>query len=152
MTSANAQPNTTFTERQFLEQQADDARHAMAQTAKLIGKNIGHTVDPRAWTAAHPWIVLTGVAVAGFAGVSLIPKKPKPAPKESQPQTGEEKQEEPEKPGIMRGILAHVFQIGWKWVASALVANIASKMSQGDSPEEADPNNASSAEAAAERS
>ena len=39
-------------------------------------KDLGRGVDPRAWTASHPWIALATAAVGGFvAATQIVPTK-----------------------------------------------------------------------------
>lgn len=39
-------------------------------------KDLGRGVDPRAWTASHPWIALATAAVGGFvAATQFVPSK-----------------------------------------------------------------------------
>ena len=122
-----------MTEREFLDQQAYQARRAMSRTLKVFGKNLGHSVDPRIWTKSHPWLSLTGAAAAGFAAVSFIPRSPKPSPPPAKPEVKSE--EEPEKRSFFAGLLVHAAKLASKWVASMVVSNVVSKMSQEDSEE-----------------
>ena len=60
------------TELEFLQQQADDARAAAAQTFHEIGAGLGKSVDVGAWTGEHPWIAMSTAAITGFATVALV--------------------------------------------------------------------------------
>jgi hypothetical protein len=122
-----------MTEREFLDQQMRQAKGAMSHTAKLLGKNLGHSVDPRRWTKSHPWLSLSAIAVAGFAAISLIPhhKKPPAPPVETKPVADEKEQ----KGGLLHSLLGHAAKLAWKWTAGMLVSNIANKMKQDNSEE-----------------
>jgi hypothetical protein len=129
-----------MTEREFLDQQMDQARQAMSRTTKLLGQNLGKSVDPRRWTQSHPWISLSGAAVAAFALISLLPhrhKKPPPPP----PVEKKEKGEPSKRGGLLHGLIGHGLKLSWRWLASVVFSNIASKMGQDDSQQPpADPN------------
>ena len=60
------------TELDYLQQQAEQAREAIARTLHEIGAGMGHSVDVRAWTAEHPWAALSSAAVAGFATIAIV--------------------------------------------------------------------------------
>jgi len=45
----------------------------------MIGEDLGHSVDPRAWTKSHPWASLATAAAGGFALVMLFPSEEKRA-------------------------------------------------------------------------
>ena len=110
-------PRAPRTELEFLQQQADDARAAVARTFHEIGGGLGRSVDVRAWTGEHPWAAMSSAAVAGFAAVALlVPSKRGRAlrrlaeieralqtrmeVKEPQPQTDHPEQPIPLKPGF----------------------------------------------------
>ena|SRR5450432_1874940 len=133
--------NMAINERQFLQQQSDEAAGALSQTIKSIGKNLGHSVDPRAWAKAHPWLTLSGAAVAGFVGISLIPRKQPTVVvvEKTNEKNGEKNGEKTEeKLSFWRGMAGHAFKIGSRWLAGALVTNVASKMAQDNSAEDAE--------------
>jgi hypothetical protein len=63
-------------EAEFLRQEADRARKAVANTWAEAKANLMRGVDPRAWTGEHPWIALSAGAVAGFfAAYAVVPSK-----------------------------------------------------------------------------
>lgn len=65
-----------LTESAFLEREAQRAKAAMAQAWADAKAKAMQGLDPRVWTASHPWYALTGAALAGFvAAYSLTPSK-----------------------------------------------------------------------------
>src|SRR5947199_93827 len=73
---ANSPPKE-LSETEYLQRKADEARRAMSRMVSLIGKNVGHGVDPRVWTRAHPLAALGTAAAGGFAAVAAIPTREK---------------------------------------------------------------------------
>jgi hypothetical protein len=64
------------TESEFLAQEAERAKAAMAQAWSDAKDKAIEGLDPRVWTGNHPWYALTGAALAGFvAAYSLTPTK-----------------------------------------------------------------------------
>jgi hypothetical protein len=60
----------------YVEEQAANAKAAFKQTLGEIGQGVGKGVSIRQWTAAHPWVMMSSAAVAGFAaGCAAIPAK-----------------------------------------------------------------------------
>jgi len=80
-TPANAAPNTKpdnaekLGEAEFLQQQAREAQQAISRTLGMIAEDLGHSVDPRAWTKSHPWASLATAAAGGFALMMLLPSE-----------------------------------------------------------------------------
>lgn len=126
-----------MTEREFLDQQMEQSSAAMWRTSKLLGKNLGRGVDPRGWTKSHPWISLSVVAIAGFVGISLIPRRHKqPTPPPSpQAQPAEEKEESS---GLWHSLLGHAFKIASRWIAGVAISNLAKKVNRQDSQTESE--------------
>jgi hypothetical protein len=61
-----------LTEIEYLDHQASNARRAMRGAWRDMGRNVGRGLDPRPWTAEHPWFAV-GVATAVGLGLALIP-------------------------------------------------------------------------------
>jgi hypothetical protein len=129
-TPSNAQPNMMLTEREYLDQQMDEARQAMSRTSKLLGKNLGHSVDPRLWTKSHPWLSLSAAAIASFAVISIIPHRKKP------PAPPAEAEGEPAKHGLFHALLGHGFKTGWRTLASVVISKIIANMNQDEQTQE----------------
>jgi hypothetical protein len=72
---ASATRDEELTEAQFLQRHAEQAKQAMSRAMTLIGQNLGHSADPRAWTKEHPVVALTAAAVGGFVAVNMIPTR-----------------------------------------------------------------------------
>jgi hypothetical protein len=71
-----AKTGAKLPEAEFLRQEADRARTAIANTWAEAKANLARGVDPRVWTAEHPWIALASATVAGFfAAYALVPSK-----------------------------------------------------------------------------
>ena len=48
----------------------------MSVAIKEAAKDVSRAVDPRGWTAQHPWIALAAAAVGGFvAATQVVPSK-----------------------------------------------------------------------------
>jgi hypothetical protein len=64
------------TETDFLAQEAERAKAAVTQAWADAKAKAMQGLDPRVWTASHPWYALTGAALTGFiAAYSLTPTK-----------------------------------------------------------------------------
>ncbi|HEY8668639.1 MAG TPA: hypothetical protein VIL86_18475 [Tepidisphaeraceae bacterium] len=69
-------PAPAGTEADFLQQQAEQAKAAMAAMWSKVKGELGNGVDPRQWTKEYPWISVAAAAVAGFvAGSAIVPSK-----------------------------------------------------------------------------
>jgi hypothetical protein len=129
-----------MTEREFLDQQSEQARQAMARTAKLLGKNLGRSVDPRTWAKSHPWLSLSAAVVAGFAAVSIIPHRKKPPAPPVEGAKGVESVKADENGesaghGLFHSLLAHGFKTGWRMLASVVISKIVTRMKQDEAEE-----------------
>ena len=63
-------------EADYLTQQAEDAKAAIARTFTAIAQGLGQGVNPLQWARQYPWATLGASAVAGFVAASLlIPSK-----------------------------------------------------------------------------
>jgi hypothetical protein len=71
-TPINPTKEPAMTEAEFLDQQSRQARQAMAQVVKSMGKSLGHGVDPRAVLRKHPVITLGAAAATGFVAANLV--------------------------------------------------------------------------------
>lgn len=65
-----------MSETDFLAEQANAAKEAVARTAQeLIGK-LGQNADPRELAKQHPWMSIAAAAVSGFAAAAIaVPSK-----------------------------------------------------------------------------
>ncbi len=73
-TPGDATPKAT--EAQFLEQQAVDAKAAIARTLSDLGTSLGNGASISAWTREYPWLTLGASTVAGFvAAAAIVPSK-----------------------------------------------------------------------------
>jgi hypothetical protein len=71
-----AKAGAKLPEGEFLRQEADRARTAIANTWNQARANLARGVNPGAWAGEHPWIALCSSAAAGFfAAYALIPSK-----------------------------------------------------------------------------
>jgi hypothetical protein len=151
-TSANAQANPSeLTEAQFLQQQAELAKQAIANTWKHVTSELGQGINPAGWTREHPWAVLGAAAVAGFvAATQLVPSKEEQAlkklaaleralhasarPAATGPTDGENgraSDKEPARHGILYGLLNEAL----KAIQPALISMITAKVASGETQE-----------------
>ena len=69
-------PPGPFSEAEFLAKQQEAAKRAISNVITELTHNIGHGIDPRAWTKEHPWMMVAGATVAGFVGAMMaVPSK-----------------------------------------------------------------------------
>jgi hypothetical protein len=69
-------PAAELSESEFLAQQAQAAKDAMAKAWSEITSGLGKSADPRQWAKAHPWLTMASATVAGFVAAStLMPSK-----------------------------------------------------------------------------
>jgi ElaB/YqjD/DUF883 family membrane-anchored ribosome-binding protein len=74
--SRSAQNSASLSEAQILQKEAARARAAISEAFSDLSRNLKATVDPHGLTRDHPWLAVSGAAVAGFvAAVTLIPSK-----------------------------------------------------------------------------
>jgi hypothetical protein len=72
----NEKPEGPASEAEFLQRQADEARKALSAAFGDLSRNLRDGVDPKAWTKEHPWAMVAGAAVAGFAAAAaFVPSK-----------------------------------------------------------------------------
>lgn len=65
-----------MSEAAFLQQQAEEAAKAVSQVLGEFSKSLRDGADPRLWTKEHPWAMVAGATVAGFATAAmLVPSK-----------------------------------------------------------------------------
>jgi hypothetical protein len=68
-----------LTEAQYLREQAEQAKAAMARALSLVGTNVAHGVNPSPLVRRHPLLSL-GAALAGGALAGAMIGRSKPAP------------------------------------------------------------------------
>lgn len=69
-------PTETLSEADYLDQQAQAAKDAIAKTLGEIKNDLASVVDPHRLTHDHPFVALGAAAVAGFAAAAvLVPSK-----------------------------------------------------------------------------
>jgi len=135
-------------EAEFLRQEADRARQAIANTWADAKANIGRGVDPRAWTGEHPWIAMGSAAVAGFfAAWAVIPSKEEQAlkklakieqalnggaPAQASAATNGHSDGRPQSRGMLGTIFGEMMKSLGPGLASALSAIISAKAVQPD--------------------
>jgi hypothetical protein len=72
----NEKPKGPASEAEFLQRQADEARKALSAAFGDLSRSLRDGVDPTAWTKEHPWAMVAGAAVAGFAAAAaFVPSK-----------------------------------------------------------------------------
>jgi hypothetical protein len=69
-------PGGPSSEAEFLQQQADEARKALSAAFGDLSKSLRDGLDPTLWTKEHPWAMVAGATVAGFAAAAMfVPSK-----------------------------------------------------------------------------
>ena len=68
-------PEAGLSESEYVTRQAADAKAAISRVISEIQRELGHSVDPRAWVQTHTWATLGAAAVAGFAAGASVPSK-----------------------------------------------------------------------------
>jgi hypothetical protein len=69
-------PPEQLTEAEYLAQQAENAKLAMAKAWEQLKAKLGQGAAPQAWAKEYPWITVGAAAVAGFVAASaIIPSK-----------------------------------------------------------------------------
>jgi hypothetical protein len=69
-------PPEKLSESEYLAQQAEAAKRAMAQVWSQVKGHLAQGAAPQAWAREFPWITVGAAAVAGFVAASaLIPSK-----------------------------------------------------------------------------
>jgi len=142
-THANAAPNTKpknadekLGEAEFLQRQAKEAQQAISRTLGIIAEDLGHSVDPRAWTKSHPWASLATAAAGGFALMMLFPSEEQRALRRLEkiqravaPKLRIDREDlvdgKPEKPGLMGKIIHETFATARPIILSAISAALA---------------------------
>jgi hypothetical protein len=61
-----------LSEADFLKQQAEDAKAALANTFAVMKADLAQGVNPVEWARQYPWISLGVAAAAGFVGTTLV--------------------------------------------------------------------------------
>jgi len=118
---------------------------------ELIGKNLGQSVDPRAWAKEHPWWTVAGAAVGGFvAACAIVPTKedqalrrlakieraiaPKPRPVVVASEDGHS-EKDPGNKGLFHGLLNQFLKSIQPAIMSAITAGLTAKMSNNPGPQ-----------------
>jgi hypothetical protein len=142
----------SLSESAFLQEQAANAKAAIAQALSDAKNALAEGVSIREWTARYPWIALGGAAVAGFVAAStLIPTKEQQAlkklaeyeralhPERFERQKREKDQEteldehgkiKNKKPGMMQTIISELIRSVGPALASSLTAGLATQAQQ----------------------
>lgn len=69
-------PPEKLSEQEYLAQQAESAKRAMAGVWDQMKARLGQGVAPQVWAKEYPWITVGAAAVAGFvAAAALVPSK-----------------------------------------------------------------------------
>jgi hypothetical protein len=135
-----------LSESEYLKQQGEAARNAIAKAFEDLKSDLGHGVDPREWIKTHPWITLASATVAGFAAAAtVVPSKEEQAlrklqaieraihgerPKSENGHAAAEGDQKKETGGLMALILRELIGA----VKPVIVAAVAAKMSPQDPP------------------
>jgi len=123
-------------EAEFLQQKAREAQQAISRTLGMIGQDLGHSVDPRAWTKSHPWASLATAAAGGFALVMMFPSEEKRALRRLEkiqravaPKLRIDREDlvdgKPAKPGIVGKLIQETFATARPIILSAISAALA---------------------------
>ena len=65
-----------MSEAEFLQRQAEEAAKAISQVFGEFSKSLKDGIDPTLWTKEHPWAMVAGATVAGFAAAAMfVPSK-----------------------------------------------------------------------------
>ena len=66
----------SLSESEFLTQQAEQAKAAIAKVISDVKAGLGQGVDVKEWTRRYPWIAVGGAAVAGVVAATMaVPSK-----------------------------------------------------------------------------
>jgi hypothetical protein len=69
-------PPEKLSEQEYLAQQAEAAKQALAGAWDQMKTRLGQGVAPQAWAKEYPWATVGAAAVAGFVAVAaLVPSK-----------------------------------------------------------------------------
>ena len=155
----------SLSESAFLQEQAANAKAAIAQTLADAKDALAEGVSIREWTARYPWIAVGGAAVAGFvAATTLVPTKEQQALKKLaayeralHPERFEKRKAEKDetevdehgkvkkkKPGMMQTIVSELIRSVGPALASSLTAGMATQAQQ-QQPESSDGNGTTTA-------
>jgi hypothetical protein len=127
-----------LSEAQFLQQQAELAKAAIARTFKRFTEELGQGANPVEWAREYPWISVGAAAVAGFVAANmLIPSKEDQALKKlakleralSPPPPplidAATPDKEPAKHGVLYGLLNQTLKAIQPAIISAITAHVA---------------------------
>jgi hypothetical protein len=69
-------PAKSKSESVYLKEQAANAKAAFTQTLSEIATGLGRGASVKAWTAEHPWVMVSSAAIAGFTvACATVPSK-----------------------------------------------------------------------------
>lgn len=143
-------PNTPpekLTEQEYLAQQAETAKQALAGAWEQMKTRLGQGVAPQAWAKEYPWITVGAAAVAGFvAATALVPSKEEqalkklaaieralnPRPPREDHSNGDGKEEGG---GMLASMLRHAIKVAQPVLMSMLAGGMAPGM-QGVPPQQ----------------
>jgi hypothetical protein len=75
-TNGHGKPSGPASEAEFLQRQAEEARKALSAVFEDFSKNLRDGLDPKGWAKDHPWAMVAGATVAGFAAAAaFVPSK-----------------------------------------------------------------------------
>src|SRR5688572_13637287 len=73
---SESKPGGPASEAEFLQRQAEEAAKAISQVFGEFSKSLKDGIDPTLWTKEHPWAMVAGATVAGFAAAAMfVPSK-----------------------------------------------------------------------------
>jgi hypothetical protein len=127
-----------LSEAQFLQQQAELAKEAIARTFKQVTAGLGQGANPVEWAKEYPWVSVGAAAVAGFVAANmLIPSKEDQALKKlarleralSAPPPpvidGSTPDKDPAKHGVLYGLMNQALKAIQPAIISAITAHVA---------------------------
>ncbi len=159
-TNDHEKPSGPSSEAEFLQRQAKEAAKAISAVFGDFSKSLRDGVDPKGWTKEHPWAMVAGAAVAGFAAAAafvpskedqalrrlvameraLLPKPAKRAPHQDGQDAGEDggaKDFSSGRTGFLGAIGRQVLETIKPALMSALTAGITAKAATTDKTYEA---------------
>lgn len=149
--SATATSNPAdLSEAEFLQQQAELAKAAIARTFKQITTELGNGANPVEWAKEYPYVSLGAAVVGGFVAANmLIPSKEEQALKKlarleralSTPPPpvvdGATPDKDPARHGVLYGFLNQVLKAVQPAIISAITAHIAKNEPKNGQPQAA---------------
>src|SRR5687768_16395994 len=149
--AATANPGE-LSEAQFLQQQAELAKEAIARTFKQVTAGLGQGANPVEWAREYPWASVGAAAVAGFVAANvLIPSKEDQALKKlarleralSAPPPpvvdGATPDKDPARHGVLYGLMNQALKAIQPAIISAITAHVAKNEPSNGQPQSAPP-------------